>query len=385
MFSSSCAQVLRQLIDLGESSRAELSQRTGLSRPTVSAVVDRLLRKGVLEELGQATSARGRRPIRIRLNPRYGYVLGFDVGGTNLRAGIKDFSGRLLLQDSVPHSPQPVSGIHVLRNMERLARELIDRARLPTDRLLAIGFGCPGIVDPVSRRTAGTTNIPGWDDLDVVNRLAQTFHVPVVADNDVNMAARAERDLGWGRQYPTFVFVAIGTGIGAGIVLNGELYRGHKGAAGEIAVMVLERHGLRPEYRAKGYLETVVAGPGIAKAAAEMLHAWSVADSVLPPDAAGVFAAAARGESWAEEIIERVVTTTGMAVANIVAVLAPQAVVLGGGVAAGNECLRAGVEAIVAQTVLQPVPVLFSTLGKDAGLLGALQAALDRTYRDLVG
>lgn len=377
MLTASRVRVLEELIRSGKTSRAELARKTGLSRPTISSIIEALIAEGIVEELGEGPSAGGKRPILLRLNPRYGFVLGFDVGGTTITGGLKDLAGRLLAQRTVTAS-DPAEGASVLAKVEELACELMTAAGVPQSRLLAIGLGSPGIVDPETHETSNTTNIRGWDDLRVVHRLASRFRVPVLADNDVNMAARAELRFGHGRRHRSFVFVAIGTGIGAGIVIDGTLHFGTGGAAGEIAQMLLDRDALAEIYREKGYLETIVAAPGIRKEAARTAGPGAAALDV--PD---IFDADRRGVPWARALIDRVVLTLGMAVANIVCILAPEVVVLGGGVAAGNERLRAGVEEVVYQSVLRPVPVVLTELGREAGMLGAAQMALEHVYARL--
>lgn len=379
MLPASRVRVLEELIRSGETSRAELARKTGLSRPTISSIIEALIAEGIVEELGEGPSAGGKRPILLGLSPRYGYVLGFDVGGTTITGGLKDLAGRLLAQRTVTAS-DPAEGASVLAKVEELASDLITAAGVPRDRLLAIGLGSPGIVDPETHETSNTTNIRGWDELRVVHRLAERFRVPVLADNDVNMAARAELMFGHGRRHRSFVFIAIGTGIGAGIVIDGRLHFGTGGAAGEIAQMLLDRDALAEVYREKGYLETIVAAPGIRKQAARVAGAGPEAARLDVPD---VFDAEQRGVPWARALIDRVVLTLGMAVANIVCVLAPEVVVLGGGVAAGNERLRAGVEQVVYQSVLRPVPVVLTELGREAGMLGAAQMALEHVYARL--
>ena len=233
-------RVLTAAIDHeGEFTRAELIAVTGLSAPTVGSLAAALIRDGLLNELGTGPSRGGRRPARMQFNALYGFVAGIDIGPTRTRLGLADLRGQLITRRIVS-TPSHVDPPGLLASIADEVRTLIREADLSPARLLAVSVGAPGAVDP--RRgmvIALAPNLRGWSEVPVEKILRAALGAPVVVENDVNLAVIGEHWKGAARGHDTCVFLYFGTGIGAGIMVNGHLYHGHQFLAGEIGLMCM--------------------------------------------------------------------------------------------------------------------------------------------------
>jgi glucokinase len=247
--------------------------------------------------------------------------------------------------------------------------------------LRAIAFGVPSAVDPRTGRVSLANNLPGWRDIDLHGAMESAFGVPVVVDNDANMAALGERWRGAARKASSFVFVALGTGIGAGVVVDGRVCHGRTGNAGELYRLNVDWRRWDDDFGDTGYFEAHVAGLGIASAGRRALgvRAGLGADNLVAArDAQFVFDAFRRGDRRARAVLERAFTILGVGVADLVSVLDPDLVVLGGGLTRGApEFMLETVQRVLHQ--IHPdiaPPVRMSALGDRAQLYGAVFAAL---------
>jgi glucokinase len=231
-------------------------------------------------------------------------------------------------------------------------------------------------VQPKTGRVIDANNVPGWKDVDLGQDLEAHFEAPVYLDNDANMAALGEHWRGVAKGVDNFVFVALGTGVGAGLVFNGRICRGRMGAAGEIFKMNLEWPRWQEDFPDTGYFERYVSGMGlameghIALGAGNGSHAASLPDE---RDARFVFEAMERGDAQAEALVERCFTMLGVGVANLVSVLDPELIVFNGGLVRGApEKMVATVERVVRHIHPNPPPIKMSSLGDRAQIWGAL-------------
>jgi glucokinase len=295
------------------------------------------------------------------------FVAGVDIGASNVRVVIANDDGEIEARRSMPFPagdpPERTLGA-IGRMVEELARGVWVGAGVS-----AIGIAMPGTVDPARGLVATPANLPGWDEID----LAQAFaglHAVVAVENDANAAAVGEGWLGAARGMSDFVFVALGTGIGTGLWLGGRLHRGAHFLGGEAAFFPMTREHVQ----AGGWqhnLEAVAGGRAIDAAAREVLGPEATA--------AALFAAAAAGRREAVEAISGIQEYLAMATADIIALLDPQAVIFGGGVAmAQGERLLAPVRELVHRVVPLPTKIVLSELGTDAQIFGALKLAVDR-------
>lgn len=358
----------------GPISRAALAQRADLSAPTVSALVDDLVdRRGLLRNVGKGESSGGRRPLMVDFNADYGYVVGIDIGSRSLRFVAADLRGRVVHRREVrtPTTSREVILDAITGGVEQLFAE----AGLALAKLFAVGAGAPGMTDVTQGRVISAVNLKGWTDVPLRDHLHARFGVPVVVDNDVNMAALGEQWAGCARDCPNFVFIALGAGVGAGIVIDGRLYRGSRWYAGEISHMHLDHRRWNVDYGEQGFLESLAGAEAIARQG-QRLRGRRVPVLATADGAADVFEAARDGDARAAAVVQQVAVYLGSAVANIAAVLDPALVVFGGGISHAGDQLLDPVRAVVARIVPNVPEIRVSAAGDDAQVFGSLHSAL---------
>jgi glucokinase len=308
-------------------------------------------------------------------SPQAACGIAVDMGASHLRFVLANEQAEVLgeIRDRV----QGETGAEVVvAQLRQGITQLVDL--LPNrERFRGIAIGVPSAVHPVSGQVLEANNVPGWRELDLGRDLEEHFQVPVYLDNDANMAALGEHWRGVARGTRNFVFVAIGTGLGAGIFVDGRLYRGRSGYAGEIFRMNLDWTRWNDDFGNSGYLESFVSGIGIAKEGRSRLSGGNgiplAAHSPDERDARFVFEAMEHGNPEAIALVDRSFTMLGVSVANLVSVLDPELIVFNGGLVEGApERMLSMVETVIRQIHASPPPVKLSTLGERAQIWGAL-------------
>src|SRR5690349_12653477 len=257
--------VLETIFREGPITRPEISAAISLSKPTVSAAVSRLEHAGLVRAAGTRPGQRGRKPVAYVVSKRAGFVLGADIGGSNVRVAAADLFGEPICDLKRPTTKQGSRAVGV--QILEMINEVIDQASAVRGRPLALGISAPGIVDQASGRVISLVyNVApegGFDPLEVIR---DRFDLPVLVENNVNLAAVGEKWFGLARGVSTMVFIAIGAGIGMGILIDDELVRGVHGAAGEIAYLPLAGDPFNPRHRLHGGLEDEIGAAGIVEA-----------------------------------------------------------------------------------------------------------------------
>lgn len=305
------------------------------------------------------------------------YVIGVDMGGTNLRIALADTSGTILAKSHTStigtHDPQ------ILLNLiKEGVGQLLRQRSLPCTALRAIAAGTPGVTDVSTGVVIATSYLLGWRDVPFQSMLESAFGLPAAVDNDVNLAALGEGWAGIARGVQDFVFLAIGTGIGAGIVLNNKLFHGMGWAAGELGYMLVPGTSDKPiERDDPGALESIAGGEGIKN---QWLRLWDLEKTDLPQDvmATQIFDAAVKGgDSLAEAVLQQTARTIAYAIYNTSLILSCPLFVLGGSVGL-HPALCDGAQTILDQRKAHALPkIKRSMLGPDAQLVGAIRLALD--------
>jgi predicted NBD/HSP70 family sugar kinase len=350
-------------------SRAQISRSAGISKPTASAALGSLLDAGLVRETDPAPGAPTYGAVFFEAVPEAALVLGLDLGSRFLRGAICDLAGTVRARHDVELPRAEAS--EVLERMAELANALVDATGLERSRVDSAVVGVPGAVAP-DGRVLLAENIHGLEDIDVATETERVLGLPVTVENDVNLAALGEGWRGVGRGVDDFVFVSVGTGLGAGLVLGGELHRGRNGLAGEVDLARLEP-------------ELDPSAPALSQLAAECA---ARADTALaaPFDPRDVFAAARRGDAVARAVVAEEARRIALHIVPIAAVADVALVVLGGGVGRNGDLLLDPVRAILAERLAYPPRVEVSTLGEAAVLIGALavglRSALERVFVD---
>ena len=309
--------------------------------------------------------------VRKPARPRR-LVAGVDIGGSHFSLALADGSGRFLARASSPiqgdEGPEAILGVVAQAIEERLGEQHASR-----DDLNALALAVPGVVDPEKGVVGVASNLTGWIDVPVAGILRHRFPIPVLVENDVNLAALGEMWQGAGRGRRHLLFVAPGTGIGAGVIIDGRLHRGAHHFAGEMGYICPGVEYLKEDYGLLGCLEALASGPGLLRRAREKLG------ERLPANASArdVFEMARAGDADAAALCEETATLIGIAVGNAVTVLDPEIVVFGGGLSREGEALLGRVREVVYRMVPVRPEIVVSALGDDAQLHGAVKVALD--------
>lgn len=308
-------------------------------------------------------------------------VLAIDIGGTKLAAGIVDTEGRILARGEVP--TLAAEGLEpVLGRIVGLGRDLLSRPEVADVSVHRVGVGCAGPVDLKAGIVFNPPNLPGWLRVPLIDHLQEALALPAVLENDANAAALGEFRYGAGKGARSIVYLTVSTGIGGGIILEGKIWHGLKDAAGEIGHMTVCPDGPLCGCGNRGCLEAMSSGTSIARRAREAVVAGrKTALSAIPAlTSADVVQLAQQGDPVAREVWESAVTYLGIGVAAVITILAPERVVIGGGVTKAGDFLFQPLRAYVRERVklvpVESVAILPAALGPDVGILGAAAVAL---------
>ncbi|WP_226531622.1 ROK family transcriptional regulator [Microbacterium paraoxydans] len=364
--SNGAGDIFQLLLDGQARTKADLVHLTGLARSTVSTRVDALLSAGLLVPAGEAASTGGRPPSRVAFNPRAGLVLAVDLGASHATVALADLGGRILASTTHPldiaSGPEPV-----LDRMLAEARTLLGGVEAPAEALVGVGIGVPGPVEHSTGRPYNPPIMPGWDRFDIPGYVQQSFDVPVLVDNDVNVLALGEQITSF-PDTTDLIFVKVATGIGAGIIAGGRLQRGAQGSAGDMG-HVRVPHSSESTHAAdeERDLEDLASGSAIAAS----LRAQGI-DAETSRDVTELVRS---GNTAAIEALRQAGRDVGEVLATVVNLLNPSIVVLGGSIARAGEHLLAGVREVVYRRSIplatQHLAIVQSPTGERAAVLGA--------------
>ncbi len=379
--------VLRLLREHNPCSKADLVRLSGLSAPTVSSVVSHLESLGLVENLGEGESSGGRPPGLMRFHANHGYVAGIDMGGTRLRMMLTNLNGTVLTQWSMQFSeaeriPKAVCAL-VREGLKRMCGEVGTSVR----KVLQITAGAPGITNVDSGIVISAPNLKDWNDVPLRAMLEKETGIPVVIENDTNLAAVGEHWRGSAAKVDSFLFVALGTGVGAGIFLHGRLHHGADWSAGEIGYMGVSGSHREPLHvRATGQLERAIGGAGIEREWLRLLERErrKTNASLARLRASEIFDLAAEGDRVAGEVLRYTAEILAGCISSLALLLNPELVVLGGGVGSHPELCRA-TEKLLEQNEFARPRVASSMLGTQAQLHGAISLALAANEAKLLG
>jgi predicted NBD/HSP70 family sugar kinase len=353
-------------------SRAEISRRAGISKPTVSLALQSLLEAGLVRETEHDRGGPSYGALFFEPVATAALVLGIDIGARFLRMAVCDLDGAVRAREDVEHGGPDVRG--VLDLCDGLASRLIAATGVPSERLDGIVVGVPGVVAPASGEVQLAENVPGLEGLVVADELATRLGRPVTVENDINLAALGEQWRGVGAGIHDFAFLSVGTGLGSGLVLGGELHRGHHGAAGEV------------DYASGSGVDSPIdpCASAVSALAEQLAHAAPSTTLRAPYDVRSIFDAARAGDLVARQVVDEEARRIALHISPIAAVADVALVVLGGGVGINGDLLRAPVRAELLRQLPYPPRLEVSSLGDAAVLTGALavglRAALDNVF-----
>lgn len=370
--------VFDRIREIGSVSRPQLAADTGLSKPTVSLALADLERVGLVRPIGQRTGNAGRAPQLYAIRPEAGWVVAVDVGRSWVRLALANLAGEVVLRRDERTRARSAGAL--VARLTETAQTLVSDAGITYDDVTYTVIGSPGVYDPAKAALRFAPNLLGWDRPGVVRSLHEALGSDLAIENDIDLAALGEQEYGLGSDLRDFVFVSVGTGVGMGIVVQGQLYRGARGAAGEISFLPVAEDGV-PESDSSthqhGLLESAAAADAVVATARQAGMSGRLT-------ARKVFDAARAGNRTALRVVTHEAHQISRALAAVVAVLDPELVVLGGGIGRNGDLLIEPVREHLRELVpLEPPPIEVSSLRSDAVVMGALATGL-ATARDLL-
>lgn len=388
--------ILREITLRGGTSIPNLVHAVDIPPSSLRRIIRMLLREGLVRFIGKSK--------KIELNPDYGCVVGIDLGASHLHYALADFRGDILsdstekirpedgpeklmaqIKEGIRRQVAAAAGEHPAQKLSRASGKKARRAFA----VRGIAIGVPSPVDPHTGAVAFANNLPGWKNIHLARALEKEFRLPVVIENDANVAALGERWRGVARGVQSFVFIALGTGIGSGVVVDGRLVRGRTGSAGELFRLNVEWPRWDEDFGDVGYFETHVSGMGIASEGRKRLGANPTAQPgnlAAERDAYFVFESFRQGNPAARAALTQVFTMLGVGIADIVAILDPDLIVLGGGVVKGAPELLLETVNRVVQRIQKEIapPIKISALEDKAQTYGAIFCALSAAQKSAV-
>ncbi len=375
---SSILELLRQESPI---SRSEIAKRVGMSLPTVMRVVDELVAEDLVRPAGKANGRMGRPRSLLEFTGHTYAVVGVDLGGAKIFGTVADLAGTIQYETYMQYNT--TDRTDALDRLWEMIEQLFAAPRPNGQRILGIGVGVAGLTLNPNGIVVWAPSL-GWRDLPLRDLIAKRFQVPVIVENDVNLAALGEWGFGAGRGAPSLVCVAVGTGIGAGVVINGMLYRGYHQYAGEIGYVLPGTEFLGRRYDQYGALEEVASGRAIAVRARRVFDQQGWTLPVADLTAEYVFASARRGEAWAQQVVSETVDHLAVAIANISALLDPAIVILSGGVAKSADLLIGPILQRLDGILPYTPQLVASSLGYRAVTMGATMVVLNATMDYMV-
>ncbi len=370
--------VLDTVFEQAPVTRAEIAQHTGISKTTVSESARRLEAAGLLLPAGEQRGRQGRVGTYYQVAPTAGYVVAVDLNPTRIRLCAADLFGHPFQQSALPPA-QPREPARVAERLRELVADAVTEAGSDHGRLLAVAVSVANPVDPATSRVIPLADTPYPEGLiQPQETLADLVEAPILVENDVNLAAVAERWHGAARTTDSFAYVYIGAGMGMGLVVGDQLIRGARGVAGEIGYLSVSSQPAGPGLGRHGFARAVAGGFHPERGQ----DGGQDGDQVAVDVARQVFDRAARGEAEAQAVVEREGRTIGEAIAAVCAVIDPEVVLLGGPIGL-HPALLEPVRAAVRDLAPLPPAIEVGTLGDTAVLHGALALALRRARTDL--
>ena len=370
------AQILLRLLrEAGPCSKADLVRASGLSAPSVTNVVAHLALAGLVAPIGEGDSTGGRPPDILRFRAERGCVAGVEIGPDSIRFLLADLDGREIGKARVSLERQSSSPPLVCKQIGEGVRDLLRKLSQPEEQLLELVVGVPAIVNVQGGVVMALSALKDWSNVHLGGMLAEEFKCNVTIENDTNLAAQGEYYRGAAQGEKNFVFITIGEGVGAGIFVNGSIYRGSQWTAGEIGYLrvpnISREH---PTIHNYGKLEKLLGAPGI-------LKSWQATrrrsrKHLKVNRAADVFDLAAAGNAEAKRLLRQRATLLADIVLDLALILNPSVILLGGEVGNHPRLLQE-VEALLQGSEFAIVRVGLGSLGQSAVLWGAICSALE--------
>ena len=326
------SSVLFSIMRFGPISRKEVAERTGLSAATITGITAELIASDLIFEKEAGDSSGGRRPILLSINPHGGYVVGLKLAEDNITAALLDLEANIIaihVDEFENHSTEDA-----INCLTTVVEDLLRNSDLRKEQLIGVGVGLAGIVD-AEQGLLQHSPIFGWHDFNLKEALQNRLEVPVYIDNDVNTLTLTEKWFGTGQGVDHFLTVTIGRGVGLGIVIDGQLYHGSHGGAGEFGHTIIDPEGVVCDCGKRGCLETIISDPSLLRSASEAFSSERLAHEVT--DISELVKLGEEGDQVVIELFENAANALAQGLANLINVLCPQLIIISGeGIRAGD-------------------------------------------------
>lgn len=376
--------ILDLIKEKGVISRADIAKILNLSPPSTSSNISSLLEMDLLTEVGEGASSGGRKPILLELNKNYGFMVGIDMGGEEIKVSLGNICAEII--DSVYFKPDyNSSGIGILINIMSSINGLTARNKIEKKKIKTILIAAPGVYD----RTANTftaSRIPGWEDINLIGALETEYNADVLVKNDVSIAALGEYIFGIKKSCRNMLFVNADVGIGAGIIINGELYEGGLGAAGIIRSMAFSKEHLASIYKKNGYLETSVSTVKLIQKIKNMCRDDKqllelCSGNIERLDLGILKRAYEKNHMIVRNELDRVVDLIALSIGNINTVLNVDTIVLGGKMAILGEYFIISIKRVVGEICSFIPYITYSVLKENSAIYGLFAVGQDHMLK----
>lgn len=361
-------------------SRAQIAKETKLTPPTVSNIVKELLEENIVMEKEVGESMGGRKPIMLHINHKAFSIIGVDAGPKKINAIIADLSGKVIKRNQIS-LPSKINKHTFIQLLKKCIQKLLEDLPPHIGDLLGIGVAMHGVVNVTEGVSLIAPNLQ-LKDIPIRKELEQEFNLQVKVENDARLMALGELWFGGHGKLDSMIAVNIGRGIGGGIILDGNLYHGARDIAGEIGHMAIDIHGEVCDCGNRGCLQALATGPAIAKRARKKIDSSSNRSNQLTGEC--IYSLAMKGNTIYKDILIKTGEYIGIGLTNLIHLLDPDKIVLGGGVMNSSEIILPKIKQTVRERVLteaaEQTEIVVTSLGNDATLFGAISQFLVELY-----
>ncbi|WP_245308182.1 ROK family transcriptional regulator [Halalkalibacter urbisdiaboli] len=377
--------ILNTIRQYEQISRADIAKKTKLTPPTVTNIVGELIEVGLVKESEVGESRGGRKPILLTIDPNHSFIIGLDVGGLLVRAVLTDLNANIKTQKTVD-LPNELDNESLLMSLTKVIEEIIAEGSVPPDKLLGIGVGMHGIVNHIKGVSVFAPNFK-LTDIPIKAHLEHRFQLPTFVENDARALALGEAWFGNGRELDNVICINVGVGIGAGIILNHELFHGQNGIAGEFGHMIVDLNGEKCTCGSYGCLQTIAGGGMLRKRALKEIELGrktklteKMGTNLDKVTGALIHQCALEGDELSAQILEETGRYLGIGVTNLINLFNPTRVIIGGGVSKAGDFVIEPLREVVKQRALTPkareTDIVVSKLGEYGTVIGAVTLVL---------
>lgn len=391
------AEIDKQIFNIirirGPISQTQIARVIGLSTASVNNAVKRLLKDNWIQKEGTIlTHKRGRPQCSLKVVPNNGIAVGVDVGAQNLRVGLVDLSGEVL--SVITEKTRPDGGPEdIIYRVKKIIWHLIESSNLKLNDISGIGLGLSGVIDPIGGLCLFSPNLPGWINIPIQKIFVEEFNTEVIVDDSVRMMALGEKRYGLGKDVDDFVYISLGIGIGCAIFINGRLYKGSEGIAGEFGHITVKENGPLCHCGNTGCLEALASGRAIVQQVRDAINLGvysSVArniDTIYEDiDVRSIMSAALEGDKLSFDVIDKTGTYIGIGISALLNLLNPRMVILGGGVIQLGEALLVPIRRTVKRRALgmisRNVLIQQGIMGEYVGVIGGAVSVFDKLFSE---